>query len=215
MNYRIKFILILMVCMISGAMFSQQYNFKNDYKYRAILDEYNYLGKNWCVADNYQLPAQLLRYRTTDTALLLGKKNSDAPNIKSLAPLEVLAFDSDQTFVFYWYKSPFEVGDISGKWIIDNSELILSFAGNYAKPYMKNVQFRYKIAGTDDEGTELVFKGTKYPESTGVLHTSDNIMSDFEKIISAIDQQNVTDKFPEIIRAKEAELRSSLQLTEK
>ncbi|MCF7792186.1 MAG: hypothetical protein K9L78_05070 [Victivallales bacterium] len=185
---------------------ASKYNFKNDYKYKKILNEYNILANRWTVTEKQNLPAELLKFRVTEKKLFKNAKSESY-----LVPLEVLEFDKDQMFCFFWYKNKFEAGSIIGRWEIENSMLILTLTENYVKPYLKDRQLRYEIKGTNKAHTKLYFKGKTYPKLTDIINTSNHPLKDFEKIIIALEQKSVSQKYPSIIKEKELQLKKSIE----
>jgi hypothetical protein len=196
------------VILSASTVLAGNYNFKNDYLYKDILQGNNIIAKNWCVAKKSKLPVQLLNFKVISGDVF---ENTNGKKVKGfLVPLEVIEFRVNGFFNFYWLKNDYTAGNISGSWRIENSMLILVLSKDYIKPYLKGEELRYEIIGTNHSKTKLLFKGKKYSPITGIINTTDDIINDLERIIIAMDQKIVSDKFPEIIKTKEMQLRESL-----
>jgi hypothetical protein len=213
MNTKLRKIFLISLLLAITAVSAESYDFKNDYLYRDILLKYNILARNWGVLKKTALPLKFQNFKVATGDVFKDDKNRKIEGV--LVPSEVIEFNKNGKYNFYWLKNELEVGDVGGEWRIENSMLIFSLSANYVSPYLENKELRYKIIGTNKLRTKLLLEGLKYPNCTGIIDTTSDPLEDFNKIIIAMEQKYVSSKYPEIIEAKELLLKKNLTENEK
>ena len=208
MNMKSKTVFTLILLLATITIAAETYNFNNDYLYNRILKKYNIMARNWCMAQKIKTPVQLQEFKVAAADIVNNSKGKSLEGY--LIPLEVLVFRNNGFYEYYWLKNDSDAGSISGSWKIENSMLIITLSKNYVNPYLKGKELRYEITGSDQLQAKLFFKGVKYPPITGIIETSNDPLDDLNKIIIAMEQKIVSEKFPEIIKKKELELRESI-----
>ncbi|HBM16393.1 MAG TPA: hypothetical protein DD381_08655 [Lentisphaeria bacterium] len=171
-NKIIKYLTVLFISLCFNA--SAEY-FYMDKSYSDVLIN-NPLRADLTIADKNAVPQELQKF-----ALTSGKINSNIP--ETLYPSEVISFSVNGDCSYIWMTGPSRADKISGKWKVENSQLII---------YTIYGELRYDIVKiADPEQTKLILKGCSYPEVTKIIPSSDNPFTDFEKIAISIAEKKL------------------------
>ncbi|MEI6055962.1 MAG: hypothetical protein WCR55_07880 [Lentisphaerota bacterium] len=174
---------LFLLCFCASANY-----FYMDKTYTDILVANN-IYANWTMSEPQKAPAELIKFAVTS-----GKIKSDDTPGKSrtevLFPSQVIVFSQDGNFSYMWMKGPSQIGNITGKWKVENSTLIFTLIDDkHLSAYAKNSELRYEIIKiTNVAATSLKFKGESYPIVTNIMPSSDNPIKDFKSIASHIEE---------------------------
>ncbi len=163
--------------------------FYMDKKYADILTA-NSICAKWCINETQMIPAELIKFAVTSGEV---KSNDSIKRGREfLYPSEVIYFADDGNFTYMWQEG-LGLGEIHGKWRVENSTLIFTFIDDkYPAIYAKDSELRYyivKIANLAE--TSLKFKGESYPAVTNIMASSDSPVKDFEKIATRIQESAI------------------------
>jgi len=103
---------------------------------------------NFVMINENNMPPELKPFTLTSNRI---KSN----NVETLFHSEVIVFSPDGTFSYIWMTGPSKTNKISGKWRVENSQLIFILSGDkQTTAYAPNTEMRYKINdGSNDSNT--------------------------------------------------------------
>lgn len=172
-------LIFFLICFCASANY-----FYMDKKYADVLTANN-ICASWHMDEAQNAPPELIKFAVTSGII---KSDNAKSKTEFLFPTEVIKFSPDGNFDYIWMKSPSQIGNIQGKWRVENSTLIFTFVDDkYPTVYAKDSELRYYIINiANTAATSLKFKGASYPVITNIMPSSNNPIKDFEAIASRI-----------------------------